>query len=170
MLFLMIGVVILALGGFLTIYFLVVSCRYWDKGFGNKKIDNDLNKYGCKILKPNTCYMDMFGSLFDFSKIEKETFRVIGSSARIEEASVTENAFTLRLRAADRIRVHTRLRLPGKVTELRGPDDSGNAVSLHDAWDDETRTLILGYSSRGKAITVTGSMQSAAGIPFPENQ
>ena len=71
LLFLMIGVVILALGGFLTIYFLVVSCRYWDKGFGNKKIDNDLNKYGCKILKPNTCYMDMFGSLFDFSKMSK---------------------------------------------------------------------------------------------------
>ncbi|MDO5325343.1 MAG: hypothetical protein Q4G00_01355 [Clostridia bacterium] len=130
----------------------------------------DMLENNFAILRQKTIQPDSSAILFDFSKIEKETFRVIGSSARIEEASVTENAFTLRLRAADRIRVHTRLRLPGKVTELRGTDDSGNAVSLHDAWDDETRTLLLGYSSRGKAITVTGSMQSAAGIPLPENQ
>ena len=90
-----------------------------------------------------------------------------GSSARIEEADVTENSFTLRLRAADRIRVHTRLRLPGKVTELRGTDDFGNAVSLSFTWDEETRTLLLGYTSSGKAITVTGSMENSAGSSIP---
>ena len=69
MLLLMIGVIILGCGGFITIYLLLVNCSYWDKGLGDKKIDNDKNKYTCKIIKPNTCYMDMLGYLFDFSKM-----------------------------------------------------------------------------------------------------
>ena len=69
MLLLMIGVIILGCGGFITIYLLSVNCSYWDKGLGDKKIDNDKNKYTCKIIRPNTCYMDMLGYLFDFSKM-----------------------------------------------------------------------------------------------------
>ena len=69
MLLLMIGVIILGCGGFITIYLLLVNCSYWDKGLGDKKIDNDKNKYTCKIIRPNTCYMDMLGYLFDFSKM-----------------------------------------------------------------------------------------------------
>ena len=69
MLLLMIGVIILGCGGFITIYLLLVNCSYWDKGLGDKKIDKDKNKYTCKIIRPNTCYMDMLGYLFDFSKM-----------------------------------------------------------------------------------------------------
>ena len=69
MLLLMIGIIVLGAGGFLTIYYLIFNCKYWDKGLGNNIIDNDKNKYSCKIIKPNTCYMDMLGSLFDFSKM-----------------------------------------------------------------------------------------------------
>jgi hypothetical protein len=72
-LILMLSILILSCGAFTLIYLLVVSCRYWDKGIGNNKIDNDPNKYSCSILKPRTCYMDMLGSFFDFSKIDKYT-------------------------------------------------------------------------------------------------
>ena len=69
MLLLMISIVVLAIAGFIFIYFLAFNCKYWDKGFRKNKIDNDLNKYSCKIIKPGTCYMDLLGSLFDFSKM-----------------------------------------------------------------------------------------------------
>ena len=69
MLLLMISIVVLAITGFIFIYFLAFNCKYWDKGFRKNKIDNDLNKYSCKIIKPGTCYMDLLGSLFDFSKM-----------------------------------------------------------------------------------------------------
>ena len=69
MLLLMISIVMLAITGFIFIYFLAFNCKYWDKGFRKNKIDNDLNKYSCKIIKPGTCYMDLLGSLFDFSKM-----------------------------------------------------------------------------------------------------
>ena len=71
--FLLLGILVLAIGVFLLIYFLTISCKYWDKGFGKNKIDNDLDKYSCRVIKPNTCYMNLFGFLFDFSKMSKFT-------------------------------------------------------------------------------------------------
>jgi len=71
LLFLMIGIIVLAVAGFTTIYILLMNCKYWDKGLRNNKIDNDKNKYSCKIIKPNTCYMNMLAFLFDFSKMAK---------------------------------------------------------------------------------------------------
>ena len=71
--FLMLGILLLIIGFFISIYFLITSCRYWDKGFAKNKINNNLNEYSCKIMKPDTCYMDFFGGLFDFSKIAKYT-------------------------------------------------------------------------------------------------
>ena len=71
MLALMSGILLSVIGVFIFIYFLAVNCKYWDKGFGKNKIDNNLDKYSCKIIKPNTCYMNIFGSLFDFSTMAK---------------------------------------------------------------------------------------------------
>ena len=64
--FLMIGILILVIACFILIYYLLTSCKYWEKGFGKNKINNDLNEYSCKITKPDTCYMEVFGFLFDF--------------------------------------------------------------------------------------------------------
>ena len=69
--FLLFGALVLAVVVILLIYFLIISCRYWDKGFAKNKIDNDLNKYSCRIVKPDTCYMNLFGFLFDFSRMAK---------------------------------------------------------------------------------------------------
>ena len=114
------------------------------------------------IVHRKEIYPDSSAILFDFSRIENESFRVVGTSARIEEANVAEEAFTLRLRAADRIHCYTRLRLPGKVTVLEGWDDFGNAVPVDFSWDAESRTLLMDYQSVGKAITVKGKIEKGA--------
>jgi len=38
------------------------SCDYWDKGFKNSKIDNDVS---CKLEKPRVCYEIIFDNVFD---------------------------------------------------------------------------------------------------------
>ena len=72
-LFLMITILVFVIAFFILVYFLITNCRYWEKGFNKNKINNDLNEYSCKIMKPNTCYMDVFGFLFDFSRLAKFT-------------------------------------------------------------------------------------------------
>lgn len=119
-------------------------------------LENDFKIVHRKEIQP-----DSSAILFDFSKIENEAFRVIGSSARIEEAAVTEDAFTLRLRSAERIHTYIRFRLPGKPADLKGTDDSGSAVPITCSWDAETHTLLMDYLSAGKTIVATGKMEKA---------
>ena len=47
------------------------SCDYWDLGLNNTRINNDEDKYPCKILHPgrDKCYLKKFDGLFDLSKI-----------------------------------------------------------------------------------------------------
>ena len=47
------------------------SCKNWDLGLNNTRIDNDINKYPCHILLPgkNKCYLQKMDDMFDFSKI-----------------------------------------------------------------------------------------------------
>ena len=61
--------VFISIGAFYFIYLLLTSCSYWDKGLNNIFIDNDKNKYSCKIVSPSKCYMFAFDNVFDFSKM-----------------------------------------------------------------------------------------------------
>lgn len=54
---------------FFLFYILLTKCNYWDKGLDSIQIDNDKNKYSCKIDQPETCYINAFNNLFDFSKM-----------------------------------------------------------------------------------------------------
>ena len=51
------------------LYNYLTNCNYWDKGLGSIQIDNDKNKYSCKIARPEICYINAFSNLFDFSKM-----------------------------------------------------------------------------------------------------
>lgn len=96
--------------------------------------------------------------LFDFGKIEKESFRVIGTAARIDDVQLEENRFRMTMKAADRIHVFARLRMPGKVVEAAAVDEDGRAVALGYRWDDHTHTVLLDYESESRCVTVTGRM------------
>ena len=50
-------------------YKLATKCTYWDKGIDSIHIDNDKNKYSCRIDRPQTCYINAFNNFFDFSKM-----------------------------------------------------------------------------------------------------
>ena len=64
------SLILFSLFSFFFCYRLVISCDYWSKGLGNNKIDNNKNKYSCKIISPKKCYINMFDSFFDFSKMQ----------------------------------------------------------------------------------------------------
>ena len=119
----------------------------------------DLLTVDYAIVHRREIWPDSGAVLFDFSGIEDVPFRVIGTSARIEEAGVTEDSFTFRLRAADRIHARLRIRLPGEGKELKGTDENGEEVPLGAVWDPETRTLLVDYRSRGRTVTVTGRLE-----------
>jgi len=67
---LLLSLIIVSLFSFYLCYKLIFSCDYWRKGLGNSKIDNDINKYSCKIMSPTKCYINVFDSFFDFSKLQ----------------------------------------------------------------------------------------------------
>ena len=60
------------------------------------------------------------------------------------------------MKAADRIKSFTRVRLPKAVTALGAIDEDGEEVALTWSWDAETATLLFSYDSKAKAIKLTG--------------
>ena len=102
--------------------------------------------------------------LFDFSRIEGERFRIIATSARVERAEVSERGLRMLLKAADRIPVHTRIRLPHPVSAVRAVDAEGREVPVGAAWDERSRTLLLSWRSRGIAVEIRGDFSQEAAV------
>ena len=44
-------------------------CVGWEKGLNNTSIDNDYDKYGCQIEKPNICPYILFKYVLDYTKL-----------------------------------------------------------------------------------------------------
>lgn len=92
--------------------------------------------------------------LFDFDQIKGETFRIIGTSARVLEADTAEEGIRLRLKTADRIRAFTRVRLPRAVKNVSAADETGTKIAVESAWEEETHTLLISYDSTAKEVTI----------------
>ncbi|MBP3324535.1 MAG: hypothetical protein J6M16_10100 [Clostridia bacterium] len=112
------------------------------------------NEY--KIIKEKVLNPDENTILFDFDKIKDEDFRIIGTATRIFDFDITEDGFVSNMKAADKIKSFTRVRLPKAVTALSAVDEDGGEVALTWNWDEETRTLLYSYDSKAKAIKLTG--------------
>lgn len=95
--------------------------------------------------------------LFDFSKIENEVFRIIGTSARVEAAEPLENGIRFQLKTADNIRVFVRVRLPRPADRVSAVDEDGNSVPIAMEWEERTRTLMFSYDSHARAVHVTAA-------------
>ena len=113
-------------------------------------LENDYRIITHKEIQP-----DGNAILFDFSKIEQEEFRVIGTSARVEEAEPVENGIRFRLKTADNIRAFLRVRLPRPAGRVSAQDEDGNPAAVYMEWEERTRTLLLSYDSHGKVVDVT---------------
>lgn len=116
----------------------------------------DLMTNDYAIIHEKDVALDDVTLLFDFSKIEGEDFRIVGTSARVEEGETTENGVTLRLKTADKIKAFTRVRLPKQPTDIKAIDEDGEAVAVESSWNEETKTLLVSYQSVSKEVCVTG--------------
>lgn len=113
-------------------------------------LENDYRIIACKEIKP-----DENTILFDFSKIGQEEFRVIGTSARVEEAQILESGIRFRLKTADNIKAFLRVRLPRPAGLVSALDEDGNPAAVSVEWEERTHTLLLSYESHAKAVDVT---------------
>ena len=115
----------------------------------------DMLENDYRIITDKEVGPDETAILYDFSKIEKDTFRIIGTSARVEEAEATEEGIRFRLKTADNIRAFLRVRLPRPADRITALDEEGNPVSVSAEWDERSRTLLASYDSHGKAVELT---------------
>ena len=107
-------------------------------------LENDYPIITRKEVKPDECAL-----LLDLHKVESEPFRVLGTAARVLSADETEDGLALKLKAADRVKVYTRLKLPKKMVVAEA------STAVEASWDEDSSSLLLSYDSTGDEITVT---------------
>lgn len=100
------------------------------------------------------------GLLFDYSKIEGEELRIIATAARIEKLECSRDTFEVWEKAADRIHVYTRIRLPWKPSKVTAVDEAGELVEAVLTWEEETNTVLISYDSRNKLVKLTGCRET----------
>lgn len=115
----------------------------------------DMLENDYRIIDKKEIGSDENAILFDFSKIEQDQFRIVGTSARVEKAEDVEGGIAFRLMTADNIKAFMRVRLPHSVSKVSAQDEDGNEVPVSMEWDDRTRTLLVSYDSHAKAVDVT---------------
>ena len=107
-------------------------------------LENDYPVITRKEVKPDECAI-----LLDLDKVEGEPFRVLGTAARVLSAEEKEAGLVLKLKAADRVKVYTRLRLPRAMSVAEA------STGVESVWDEGSSSLLLIYDSVGDEVTVT---------------
>jgi len=110
------------------------------------------------VLTEKSLCRDENTILFDFSKIEGEDWRIIGCSARVFSLEPSEDGsgFTMKIKAADKIKAFLRIRLPKPVIFLEAVDEAGSQVPVNFMWDETTRTELFHYDSYNRAVFLKG--------------
>ncbi len=114
-----------------------------------------------EIISEKSIAADEHTILFDFAAIEDVDWRMIGCSARVLSLTKEENgsAFTMEVKAADKIRAFIRIRLPKSVFSLKALDMEGKDVKIDSSWDERTRTALFSYESRNQTVFLTGTFR-----------
>lgn len=130
------------------------SCS--DESYHAEGLFTDLFADGYPVVHERIVPIGEEGMLFDYAKIENDTLRVIATAARIEKLTCGEDTFEIREKAADRIHVNTRIRLPWKPETVEAVDEAGEAVKVTMEWDEESRTALFSYDSKDLSVHITG--------------
>lgn len=117
----------------------------------------DLLENDYRIVREKTVKPDENAILFDFNKLEGVGERVIGTSACVFSLTCEKDGFSMEVKAANRIKAYTRVRLPERVTTLQAKNEIGENVHLDWDWNEETQTLLFCYDSTDKQVSITGS-------------
>lgn len=110
------------------------------------------------IIREKSLNQDENTILFDFSKIEGVDWRVIGCSARVFslEPAAEDTGFSMKVKAADRLKAFLRIRLPKPVVSLEAEDEKGGRVPVEYTWDEDTRTELFSYDSSNQEVSIQG--------------
>ena len=108
-----------------------------------------------KILTEKTIAPDENALLFDLGAIEKETLRVIGTSARVLSLSASENSVSLTVKGTEDVHTYTRLRVPFAVKSAEGKRKNGEAVGISAEYDPLSRTVLLSYDGVAEELDIT---------------
>lgn len=103
-----------------------------------------------KVLKPGECAL-----LYDFSRIPDSNCEIVGCSARVLSFDCTGNSFSMTVKGADAITAYLRVRVPGRVREVRATG-AGGAVAVGSEWDGRSRTLLMSYESHAEEVKISG--------------
>lgn len=122
----------------------------------------DLQENDYRIITRKEIGPDENTLLFDLNTIQQENFRIVGCSARVQEASLSETGFSMTMKTADKIRAYVRVRLPREPKEIRFRTKEPDFLSEITQWDEKSRTLLLGYESCSEAVTVEGTWEKNA--------
>lgn len=129
-----------------------------DKGHTFRGLFADMLSNDYKILTEKCIRQDENTILFDFSEIEGEDWRIIGCSARVFSLDISEDGsnFTMKLKAADKIKAFLRVRLPEPIVSLKAEDETGSQVPVSFTWDEATRTALFYYDSFNQTVFLKG--------------
>lgn len=116
----------------------------------------DLLAEGYPVVHEITVPSGEEGLLFDYAKVEDATLRVIATAARIEKLECGDRSFEVHEKAADRIHVNTRIRLPFRPVVVEAVDEDGGPVALYMEWEEASRTVLLSYESQDQLVKITG--------------
>ena len=76
--------------------------------------------------------------------------------SKTEKLICSDRTFEVWEKAADRIHVNTRIRIPWKPERIEAADEAGNPVEVSFEWNEETRTALLSYDSRDLLVKIIG--------------
>lgn len=112
-----------------------------------------------RIIEEKMLHPDENTLIFDLSKIESESCRIIGCSARIFSLECTDQGFWMKVKGADNIRAYVRIRLPKEVKMVTAKDEMGEIVPFDFQWDEKSRTVLLSYDSKAREVVVEGTFK-----------
>ncbi len=118
----------------------------------------DLMADGYPIIDRKTVYPDEGALLYDLNKCP-DAITFIGTAARILDRDVSENELSFRARAADRVRVTVRVRLPFPLEDVSATDETGAQIALIYRYDEPTRTALFIYRSEDRTVRIHGRRQ-----------
>lgn len=112
-------------------------------------LDNDFPIVREKVLQPGENAL-----LFDLNAVREEPVRIIGTSARIFSLEETEEDCRITCKAAARIHVRMRIKLPKKIRFASAVDENGKTPAVSWEWDEETATVLVTFPSTNAMTTL----------------
>lgn len=127
------------------------------EGYTAKGLYTDLLGDGFPVLETVSVPAGNEGLYFDYGTIEKETLCIVAAAARIESLSCDEEKLELTAKAADRIHVSIRLRMPFCPETVYAVDEDGDNIEVSFCWEEASRTALFCYESRNRRVRITAS-------------